>query len=420
MLLAGMWPFACFAAASIDPAPRPAATSFSPALVQQGAALAAIGGCVGCHTSPGGAAYAGGRALQTPFGTVYGSNITPDADTGIGKWSAAAFRRAMHEGVDREGRNLYPVFPYDHFRHVTDADVDALYAFLMTRQAVVARPPPNALRFPYDNRALISAWKALYLRDDPPPGIDDGSPEWRRGAYLVEGLGHCGACHTARNALGGEQRGAPLGGGDADGWDAHALDASSPAPLAWTADELVTYLRGGLPERHDVAAGPMASVAHDLAAASDSDVRSIAIYLASLSKAAPHASVAPDAPTTARTAMTGGTLAPASGDSGAAIYAGACGSCHGPGRGAPRKGALRLRDSTAVSGATPRNVIRIVMRGIVPADGEQGAWMPSFAGAFTESQITDLVVYLRARFSAQSAWHDVAREVRQISASSTD
>src|SRR3954453_17260335 len=184
------------AIAAIEP---PAAGSLDPALVKRGRELAAIGNCSDCHTLRGGKAFAGGLPVPTPFGTIYSSNITPDPETGIGRWSEAAFRRAMRDGVGRDGRHLYPTFPYDHFTHVTDEDDRALYAFLMTRPAVRALPPRNELRFPLNQRATIAGWKLLFLhggifRRDP-----SQSAEWNRGAYLVEGLAHCGACHTPRN-----------------------------------------------------------------------------------------------------------------------------------------------------------------------------------------------------------------------------
>ena len=176
-----------------------------------GARLAAIGNCNVCHTAPGGAPFAGGLALPTPFGTIQSTNITPDPATGIGRWSETAFVRAMREGVDREGRHLYPAFPYDHFTRVTDQDNRALYAYLMTRRPIQASPPPNDLRFPFDQRILLAGWKMLYLRQGPLAIETDRSPEWNRGRYLVEGLGHCGACHTPRDGLGAEQRGGLCG-----------------------------------------------------------------------------------------------------------------------------------------------------------------------------------------------------------------
>src|SRR5262245_48807463 len=214
---------------AIAPIDVPRRETFAPDLVRHGAELAAVGDCNTCHTAPGGKAFAGGLALPTPFGTIYSTNITPDPDTGIGRWSEAAFQRAMREGVDRAGRHLYPVFPYDHFTLLTDADNKALYAFLMTREPLRATTPENDLRFPFNMRIALAGWKFLFLHKGPYQFDRSKSEAWNRGAYLVEGLGHCGACHTPRNALQAERRGENLAGGEAEGWTAYALNRASPA-----------------------------------------------------------------------------------------------------------------------------------------------------------------------------------------------
>src|SRR6266850_8123081 len=187
------------AIAAIDP---PAPQSFPPDLIKRGRELAAIGNCNDCHTVRGGRNFAGGLPVPTPFGTIFSANITPDAETGIGRWSEAAFRRAMREGVDRRGRHLYPAFPYDHFTLVSDDDDKALYAFFMTREPVRAKAPANDLSFPLNFRPVIAAWQLLYFRPGPYRPDPAQSEAWNRGAYLVEGLAHCGACHTPRNAFG--------------------------------------------------------------------------------------------------------------------------------------------------------------------------------------------------------------------------
>ena len=218
--------------------------------------------------------------VPTPFGTIYSSNITPDAETGIGRWSEAAFRRAMRSGVDRDGQHLYPTFPYDHFTNVSDEDDRALYAYLMTRQPVRAPARENQLSFPLDQRVVIAGWKLLFLRRGTYQPDSTKSAEWNRGAYLVEGLAHCGACHTPRNALGAERASAPFAGGDVDNWHAYAINAQSPAPVPWDADALFAYLRDGWHPDHGVARGPMAEVVSNLSSVPDSDVRAIATYMA--------------------------------------------------------------------------------------------------------------------------------------------
>src|SRR5579871_2245513 len=267
------------AIAAIDP---PAPQSFDPALVRHGRELAALGNCSDCHTARGGKNFAGGRPVPTPFGTIFSTNITPDPETGIGRWPEQAFRRAMRSGVDREGRHLYPTFPYDHFTYVTDEDDRALYAYLMTRAAVRAPARANDLSFPFNQRFVVAGWKLLFLKSGTYKADSTQSAEWNRGAYLVEGLAHCGACHTPRNALGAEKASASFSGGDVDNWHAYAINAQSRSPLPWTTDALFHYLRYGWDADHGVARGPMAEVASNLSNVPESDVRAIALYMTSV------------------------------------------------------------------------------------------------------------------------------------------
>ncbi len=384
---------------------RPREPSFDRALIAKGSQLAAIGNCAGCHTRPGGKSYAGGLPLKTSFGTIYSTNITPDVDTGIGAWSADDFLRAMHDGVDREGRNLYPAFPYDHYTRVTDDDVNAIYAFVMTRDPVQATALPNRLMFPMNMRPLLSAWKALYFKRGvfrPDPGQ---SAQWNRGAYLVDGLGHCGACHTSRNALGAEEKNDELGGGDVEGWHATALNAASPSPSPWTAEQMFRYLRQGSDEEHGTAAGPMKPVVHDLSDVPEEDVRAIAVYLVWTMKERPQRGPAVEQST-----------APLQGlDAGAEIFEGACSSCHdAPAASSPAPRTVPLAYTTSLNAPDPRNAIHIVLDGIWPEAGEQGALMPGFEGALTRDQLAALLDYLRGRFTRQPAWQDIASPLREI------
>src|SRR5262245_41178237 len=214
---------------------RPDPKGLDPALVKRGADLASIGNCNTCHTAPGGRPFAGGLGFSTPFGVIYSTNITPDTPTGIGSWSEAAFRRALREGVGRDGSHLYPVFPYDHFTLLNDDDVRALYAYFMTREPVRAAAPANELSFPFNFRLAIAAWKLLYFRSGSYRPDATQSVAWNRGAYLVEGLAHCGACHTPRNSFGAETK-PRFAGGEAEGWTAYALNDASPAPVPWNAE----------------------------------------------------------------------------------------------------------------------------------------------------------------------------------------
>src|SRR5262249_10037309 len=202
---------------AIAPIARPDVCVFSAATIARGAELAALGNCAVCHTSTNGAINAGGRALETPFGIIHSTNITPDVETGIGAWSYPAFERAMREGIHRDGRNLYPAFPYTHFARATDADLQALYAYLMAQAPVRATAPSNELKFPFNLRPLLAGWNALFHRAESFKPDPTKSESWNRGAYLVESLGHCSACHSPRNALAAEVSSAYLAGGLAEG-----------------------------------------------------------------------------------------------------------------------------------------------------------------------------------------------------------
>ena len=394
------------AISAIDP---PAPQSFDPALVKRGRELAAIGNCADCHTVRGGRDFAGGLQVPTPFGTIYSSNITPDAETGIGSWSEIAFRRAMRSGVARDGQHLYPTFPYDHFTNVTDDDDQALYAYLMTRPPVRAAARQNQLPFPLDRRVVIAGWKLLFLRlgtVEPDPGQ---SAEWNRGAYLVEGLAHCGACHTPRNALGAERTSARFAGGEADNWNAYAINSRSPSPVPWDTEALFAYLRQGFHPDHGTARGPMAEVVSNLSSVKESDVHAIATYMAGVF----------GAPTPERKRQGDEVLAQAKFSSspvaltdaaGAAIYAAACATCHETSRPLPY-GGVNLALSTPISAPDPRNLVNIVLSGVRPVEGERSPIMPGFAGSMNDGQIAALVGYLRARFSNQPAWTGVENTI---------
>jgi mono/diheme cytochrome c family protein len=394
------------AIAAIDP---PAPASFDAALVKRGRVLAAIGNCSDCHTVRGAKSFAGGLPVPTPFGTIYSSNITPDPETGIGRWPEAAFRRAMRSGIDRDGRHLYPTFPYDHFTNVSDEDDAALYAYLMTRPPVHAPARANELPFPLDQRFVIAGWKLLFLRHATYQPDDRKTADWNRGAYLVEGLAHCGACHTPRNALGAERKSAQFTGGDVDNWHAYAINAQSPSPVPWDADALFMYLRDGWHPDHGVARGPMAQVVSNLSSVPESDIRAIAVYMAGQFGAP-----TPDRKRRGEEAlMQAKSPAPQASTTdaaGAAIYAAACAGCHETGRPLPY-GGVNLGLSTAISAPDARNAANIVLSGVRPVEGERGPIMPGFAASMDDGQITALLNYLRTRFSNQPAWNDLAKTI---------
>jgi mono/diheme cytochrome c family protein len=388
--------------------------------VKRGAELAAVGNCIACHTLPGGKAFAGGLAVPTQFGTIYSTNITPDEKTGIGGWSEEAFRRAMREGTDRDGNHLYPAFPYDHFTLVTDEDNNALYAYLMTRQPVEATAPRNDLIFPLNIRPLVAAWDLLFLKQGPYQPDPAQSAEWNRGAYLAEGLGHCGACHTPRNPLGAERRAQAYSGGEAEGWVAYAINGRSPAPIPWTKDGLAFYLRHGFHPAHGISRGPMAEVTGNLAGLPDEDVAAIATYIQSLMGAPDAARAAqakklealvPDNPVALASAGDMGKVEnPGGSYRGVSVYHATCASCHESGRALPF-GGLPFPLSTAVSAPDPQNIINVVLFGIPPADGQSSAVMPAFGNALSDADLTALLNYLRSRFSNQPRWSGLTEQI---------
>jgi mono/diheme cytochrome c family protein len=384
---------------------NPSAT-FDPAIVARGEKLAHLGNCAGCHTAQGGRPFAGGRPLETPFGTVFTTNITPDPETGIGRWSRKAFVRALRDGVARNGDLLYPAFPYDHFTHASDPDIDALYAFLMTRPAVQARTPANRLKEPFGFRPLLAGWNLLFLHKGPLVDDPGQSAEWNRGRALAEGLAHCGDCHTPRNELGAERSDHAYDGAWIEGWYAPPLNADSPAVRPWTAEDLFAYLRTGLSATHAAAAGPMGSVTRGLAQASEDDVRAIAVYFASLMAHAPAAQGLPPADK--------GNVADAANPEAAALFAGACATCHEAGAPMMQEGRPSLAWGTPLHENTPNDTIQIIMHGLAPPAGRSGPTMPAYGDSFSDRQLADITAYLRARYTDKPPWPDVPRAVAQV------
>lgn len=396
---------------AIAPISPPDPSVYSAATIARGEQLAALGNCAVCHTADGGLINAGGRALETPFGIIYATNITSDVKTGIGAWSYPAFERAMREGVHRDGRQLYPAFPYTHFAKTDEADLQALYAYLMAQAPVQQQAPANDLRFPFNLRPLVAGWNALFhdsatLTPDPLR-----STQWNRGAYLVEGLGHCSACHSPRNALGAEQKRAYLAGGVADGWEAPALTSQSAAPIPWTENELFTYLRSGQSRFHGVAAGPMAPVVKDLAKLPDADIRAMAVYLASFQDTPPDTARLEEIATTleARTKVASAALP------GARLYLGACAVCHEVG-GLPLFGSRpSLALNSNLHSAAPDNLIRLILDGIArPASSDLG-YMPAFKDHLGDEQLAELVAFLRKQFAPDKpAWTNIRDAIDRV------
>jgi mono/diheme cytochrome c family protein len=403
---------------SIAEIPTPQASSFDKATIARGATLVVMGDCAECHTAAGGEPLAGGYPLPTPFGTIYGSNITPDPQTGIGRWSEAAFARAMRQGISRDGSYLYPAFPYPHFTLVSDQDIQAIYAFLMTRPPVHNAVPAPQLPFPLNIRLAMAGWNLLFFEPGRFKPVSGRSEAWNRGAYIAEGLGHCGACHTPLNLLGAEIRQKQYAGGAAEGWDAPALNAASPAPVPWTEQQLQAYFKTGFAADHGMAAGPMMGVTDDLRNLPEADVAALATYIASLAPAVSATDTAAAnaaAEKTAYQVTTAQTMeqkGPAT--TGEAVFASVCASCHFEGGSQPFTRPVPLALSSVVNAETPRNLIQIVMDGIEPPPGARGHWMPPFGAALTDQQIEQVANYVRSHFSSKPAWSDTAKAVEQI------
>jgi nicotinate dehydrogenase subunit B len=391
-------------------------TVYSAATIERGRELAAVGNCIGCHTSAGGTPNAGGRAMDTPFGQIYTTNLTPDPETGLGLWSYAAFERAMREGISRDGHHLYPAFPFTSFAKTSDPDLTALYAYLMAQPAVHAPTPPAQLAFPYSVRPLMAAWNALFHDATPFQPEPTQSAEWNRGAYLVNGLGHCSACHTPRNSLGAE-RGGPafLAGAVIDGWEAPALTGLSRAPVAWTQAEFYRYLRSGHTEQHGIAAGPMADVVKEMRHLPDADVQAMARYLASFTEPLSETQSIAQA---SQVVLAAQQNAPALLSQGQRLFNGACASCHHDGDGPQLfgiNGPLALNSN--LYSARPDNLIRVILDGIrQPASADIG-FMPAFRNSLNDDQIVELARYMRSRYAvAEPAWPNLRQAVSRLRA----
>jgi mono/diheme cytochrome c family protein len=394
-------------------APTVAAAADDHALVVKGEYLAQAGDCIACHTNPGDKLFAGGRALPTPFGTIYSSNITPDPATGIGNWSADDFYKTMHEGRFPDGGLLYPVMPYASYTKVTRADSDAIFAYLRSIPAVNRPDRPNELQFPYDNRQLILGWRTLYFNEGEYQPDPTKSAEWNRGAYLVEGLEHCAMCHSPINALGGTPESQAFQGGliPMQNWYAPSLTSNKEAGLGeWSIDEIVGLLRTGVSHRGAVY-GPMAEVVFNSTQyLSDADVRAMAVYLKSLAEGSPPG------------AESSGIPAPESSllmSLGQTVYQTRCAICHAAdGRGMPPD-YPPLAGNPSIQMESAVNPIRMVLNGGFPpgtAGNPEPYGMPPFAQTLSDNEVAAVVSYIRAawgnRGTAVSA--DQANALRKV------
>jgi mono/diheme cytochrome c family protein len=387
-----------------DPLPAQAEENFqsTPQRVERGRYLALAGNCAGCHTTPGGQAYAGGLAIETPFGAIYSSNLTPDAEAGIGGWSSAHFWRAMHNGRSKDGRLLYPAFPYPNFTQVTREDSDAIYAYLRSLPPAAVPNRPHRLRFPYDTQAALAVWRALSFK--PETFVPDAAKpaEWNRGAYLVGGLGHCIACHGPRDALGATQTALGLSGGliAGEGWYAPSLTDPHEAGVAdWPAADVVALLKTGVAPRGSVM-GPMAEVVfRSTQHLNDADLAAMASYLKDLPGAPAQSATVPAA--TAPVRRDAATMA-----RGERIYDQRCAYCHGDqGQGVP--GAFpALAGNRAVNMAQPTNLIQVIAHGgYLPATAgnPRPYGMPPFGQELDASDVAAVLTFIRGSWGNDSA-----------------
>lgn len=369
------------------------------AQIERGAYLARVGNCMGCHTAVGGAPFAGGRGVETPFGAVMASNITPDMATGIGSWSAADFWRALHHGRSRDGRLLYPAFPYPSFTQVSRADADALFAYLRSLPAVAQPNRPHALRFPFNSQAALAVWRALYFRPGAFQADAARDADWNRGKYLVQGLGHCAACHSGRNALGGVNT--EFAGGLMPDASWYAPSLASPAEAGvqgWPQAEIVRLLKTGV-SAHASVSGPMAEVVFSSTQyLSEADLGAMARYLAALPQRPP---TTPEPRRAGREVLAlGGKL-----------YGQHCAACHGA-QGQGVAGIYpALAGNRAVTLAAPNNLVQIIRRGgFAPttAGNPRPFGMPPFGQALNDAEIAAVASFIR------SSWGNAANPVSAL------
>ncbi len=399
----------------------PSGEGFSEDQIALGEQMALAGNCETCHTVSGGEPYAGGLPVESDFGTIYATNITPDPETGIGGWSEEAFARAMRYGVRRDGAHLFPAFPYDHFTNLTDEDITAIYAYLMTVAPVVQEDLPADLPFPLNWRALQGGWKLLFFHNagalEPE---DDMSAAWNRGRYLGEGIGHCSSCHTPRNFLGAEQGGsAKYSGAEVGGFYAPAINEDPTSTVPWTEADLYPFLRTGASPLHGIAAGEMSEVIHmGLRALPDEDLQALAVYYGDIAGGNEGDYTVPSL---LRREGDGGDLT-AQETRGGQVFAAYCVSCHFTPENAPQARRPALSVNSAVVGPDASNFIHVVLNGVSVEEGNPDTAMPAFRRVMTDQDVADVAAYLRARYaeSREGDWGDVAAESADIRANTVE
>ncbi len=373
-------------------------------LVKRGEYLARAGDCIACHTSDKGRPFAGGLAIATPFGTIYTPNITPDPDTGIGRWTDADFLRAMHEGIRKGGERLYPAFPYVEYTKVTDQDVQAIRAYLNTVVPVHYTPPSNDLRFPFNQRWLMVFWNLFNFDEGRFVPDPKQSAEWNRGAYLVEGLAHCEECHTPRNFTQGLKTSERFSGAIQAGWHAYNITPHKTSGIGgWSEQDVVSYLSTGVAHGRANAAGPMADVVSDSTQyLNREDLRSITTYLRSIKpvdRGESRMRAAWGSPASDVDAMRGTRV---SGVNGAQLFVANCATCHhwtGEGVGASSPGAYpSLIHNSAVGASDANNLAMVILRGVRRTTQDADVLMPGFERDLNDQQVAALANYVTGQF----------------------
>ena len=381
-------------------------------VIARGKYLTQAADCEVCHTREGGQPFAGGRAFKSPFGVLYSPNITGDRETGIGTWSDADFLRAVHQGIGKNGERLYPAFPYESYTLITDDDVMAIKAYLLSLPPVHAAAPPDGLSFPFNQRWLMGMWALFYNPDERFQPHADRGPEWNRGAYLVEALGHCGDCHTPRNLAQAPDNRHKFGGTVISGWRAYNITADSASGIgSWSDDELADYLRAGHATGHGSAGGPMAEeVAASSSKLTAGDLRAMATYLRTVppirTKDLPAVKIeaASDSPKLTQAAID---------PRGREIFEGACASCHGWSGVSMVTSSATLTGNRAVNDRSAMNVVQIVLSGERTTTTEGLELMPAFGNAYSDTEIAALANYVTARFGASPS-HLTAKDVARL------
>ncbi len=373
-----------------------ASVTHSAQQVAQGAYLARAGNCMSCHTVPGQVPFSGGRAMETPFGKVYASNLTPDDATGLGRWNAQHFWRALHHGRSMDGRLLAPAFPYNHTSLVTRGDADALFAFFKSLAPVTQATPASELRWPFGTQAAFAVWRSLYFKPASFTPHPQHSAEWNRGAYLVEGLGHCAACHAPRDALGGTAALDDLSGGliPVLNWYAPSLLSASETRLAEVPLQNTVRLLQTGQAPHAWVNGPMAEVVqHSTQHLSVADLTAMATYLQARARVHVPTDDAPPAPPRTPTLRAA--------QRGAALYDDHCAVCHGKqGEGVPQAYPA-LAGNLAVQMAHPTNLVQTVMYGGFSATTSaqpKPFGMPPFVLVLSDRDIADVLTHIRTQW----------------------